>query len=174
MLLCPLAIKTSRLPPGWITPFIISQSENTNIIAEQCNANPMPKDSKGLLPDFPVPKGYTEETYLREIALEGLYDNILQHKYIDIEKRIDQLNYELDIICTSGFSGYFLILWDWFKWCKENDILLGPGRGSAAGSIVCYALGITHIDPIKNDFIFERFMNLERISWPDVDRELIA
>lgn len=152
----------------------LSAIENTNIIAEKCTTNPLPKDSKGLLPDYPVPRGYTEETYLREIALEGLYDNISMHGYKDVQTRLEQLNYELDVICTSGFSGYFLILWDWFKWCKENDILLGPGRGSAAGSIVCYSLGITHIDPIANDFIFERFMNLERISWPDVDRCLIA
>ena len=152
----------------------LSAIENTNVIAEQCKVNPLPTDSKGLLRDFTVPEGYTEETYLREITFTCLWQNIEKHNFTDIQTRIDRINYELDVICTSGFSGYFLILWDWFKWCRENDILLGPGRGSGAGSLVCYVLGITHIDPIKNNFIFERFMSLERLSFPDIDRELIA
>lgn len=150
----------------------LSAITNTVKIAEQCNVNPNSKDAKGLLPNFPVPEGYTEETYLREIAQENLFKNIIKHKYTNIKQRIDRLNYELDIICGAGFSGYFLILWDWFKWCRNNKILLGPGRGSAAGSLVCYVLNITTIDPITNSFIFERFLSRERLEMPDVDTDI--
>ena len=80
------------------------------------------------------------------------------------------MTYELEIICNAGFAGYFLILWDWFDWCRKNDILMGPGRGSAAGSIVSYVLDITKVDPIKNGFFFERFLNPGRLEFPDVDR----
>ena len=82
------------------------------------------------------------------------------------------MTYELEIICNAGFAGYFLILWDWFEWCRANDILCGPGRGSAAGSVVSYALNITKVDPIKNGFFFERFLNTGRLEFPDIDTDI--
>ena len=150
----------------------ISAIENTVKIAEMCNVNPKPKNSRGLLPEFPCPKGYTEESYLREIVTKFFFEFAIKKKFTDIPLRLERMNYELDIICSTGFSGYFLILWDWFKWCRDNDILMGPGRGSGAGSLVAYLLNITTIDPIKNGLIFERFLNMERLEFPDIDSDI--
>ena len=131
--------------------------ENTEKIFNACNADVTPKDPKGLMPNFPCPDGYNEDAYLIKLATEGLKKRFEINKDIkNIREYIVRLNYELDIITQMGFSGYFLILYDWFKWCKENKIPLGPGRGSAAGSLVAYCLDITKIDPIKNGLIFER------------------
>ena len=94
----------------------------------------------------------------------------MQKKIPEPDKYIKELLYELNVICGAGFAGYFLILWDWFDWCRKHDILMGPGRGSAAGSIVSYVLDITKVDPIKNGFYFERFLSPERLEFPDVDR----
>lgn len=142
--------------------------ENTAKIAESCTADITPKDKKGLMPDYPCPKGYNENSYLTKLAVEGLKKRFSDNKNIvNMNEYINRLNYELDIIIQTGFSGYFLILWDWFNYCKLNKIPLGPGRGSAAGSLVCYCLDITKIDPIKNDLIMERFLNPSRIEFPD-------
>lgn len=143
--------------------------ENTAKVADKCTADITPTDEKGLMPDFNCPKGYTQDSYLIKLANDGLRDKIAKNKNInkDIDTYIKRLLYELDVITQMGFSGYFLILWDWLKWCKENDVLFGPGRGSAAGSIVAYCLGITRRDPIKNGLIFERFLNPERKEFPD-------
>lgn len=148
--------------------------ENTAKIAEQCTADIKPKDPRGLMPDYPCPEGYNEDSYMMKLAKEGLKERIINNKHIrkNIKAYFDRLHYEFDIITQMGFSGYFLILWDWFKWCKDNDIILGPGRGSAAGSLVAYCLDITKIDPIKNDLVFQRFLNPERIEFPDVDTDI--
>lgn len=148
--------------------------ENTVKIAEECKVDIKPKDKLGLFPKFPCPEGYDESTYLRKLAMDGLCKKIIDKKFTDILYRINRLNYELDVICSMGYAGYFLILWDWFKWCRENDILMGKGRGSGASSLVCYALDITTIDPIINKFIFERFLTRERTEEPDIDSDISA
>ena len=136
---------------------------NTQRIAEMCNVDiklPGP-----ILPDFEVPQDTTKEKYLEKIAYSGLekrYNNITH----DLKER---LNMEIDVINRMGFAGYFLIVWDFIKYAKSNNIWVGPGRGSGAGSIVAYSLGITDIDPLSYDLIFERFLNEKRISMPDFD-----
>ena len=121
---------------------------------------------KLLLPKFPLPEGFTTpEDYVEHLAREGLtrrYDTITQ----EINERLD---YELGIIRETGFAGYFLIVWDFIDASRRMDIPVGPGRGSAAGSLVCYCMGITDIDPIRHRLLFERFLNPERISMPDID-----
>lgn len=147
--------------------------ENTAKIADKCTADITPKDTKGLMPDYPCPDGHTENSYLIKVANEGLRHRFIVNKNIrDLKKYTRRLNYELSIITQMGFASYFLILWDWFKYCKANDILLGPGRGSGAGSLVAYVLDITKIDPIKNGLVFERFLNPFRIEEPDVDTDI--
>jgi DNA polymerase-3 subunit alpha len=96
---------------------------NTGEIAHQCNVDPKPKDHRGLLPLFPCPEGFNESTYLRKLSMEKLQEKIIKNKITNPKKYIKQLNYELEIICNAGFAGYFLILWDWFEWCRANDIL---------------------------------------------------
>lgn len=150
----------------------LSAITNTVKIADQCKVNPKPKSEKGLLPEFPCPKGHTPETYLKQVTFDNFFKQIKKKKFKDIPYRISRINYELSIICSKGFSSYFLILWDWFKWCKENKIPMGKGRGSAAASIVSYILEITTIDPIANGFVFERFLNDERTEYPDVDSDI--
>lgn len=145
---------------------------NTALIANECNVNPKPADHRALLPVFPCPAGFTEDSYLRKLAYEGLEKKIMKNNIDNPVKYIKQMNYELEIICGAGFAGYFLILWDWFDWCRQHDILTGPGRGSAAGSIVSYVLNITKVDPIKNGFFFERFLNKGRIEFPDIDTDI--
>ncbi|MFH1045990.1 MAG: DNA polymerase III subunit alpha [Candidatus Omnitrophota bacterium] len=143
------------------TPEAIS---NTLAIAEKCN---MEIDfSKTYLPHYKVPEGISREDYLRQLCNEGL-----QKRYKgQIDKIIiDRLNHELNVIKDSGYISYFLIAWDFIHYAKEKGIPHGPGRGSAAGSIVSYILGITDIDPLKYGLIFERFLNPERVSLPDID-----
>lgn len=145
---------------------------NSGNIARLCNVNPKPKDHRALLPVFPCPPGYDESSYLRELALEKLQEKLIKNNIEEPVKYIKQALYELEIICNAGFAGYFLILWDWFEWCRSNDILCGPGRGSAAGSIISYVLNITKVDPIKNGFFFERFLNPGRLEFPDIDTDI--
>jgi len=145
---------------------------NSAEIADMCNVDPKPKDHRALLPIYPCPTGYDESSYLRELSIQCLKDKIITKKINRPEKYIKEMLYELNVICNAGFAGYFLILWDWFKWCRNNDILMGMGRGSAASSIVSYVLDITKIDPIKNGFYFERFLSPERLSFPDVDSDV--
>ena len=145
---------------------------NTAEVAELCkNCDPKPKDHRALLPEFPVPTGYTPNSYLREKTFEMLPIKLEKNNIQDPKKYYKQALYELDVICSAGFASYFLILWDWFEWCRNNGILMGPGRGSAAGSVVSYALNITKVDPIKNGFYFERFLNKERLEFPDIDTD---
>ena len=148
--------------------------ENTVEIAKRCNVDVLL--GKYFLPDFPVPEGMTMEDYFRELSHKGLEERfeLLVKKYGDrIESRrqeyIDRLNFELDIINQMGFPGYFLIVMDFIQWSKDNDIPVGPGRGSGAGSLVAYALKITDLDPLEYDLLFERFLNPERVSMPDFD-----
>ncbi len=137
--------------------------KNTNIIADRCNVE---LDFNTLhLPKYEVPKGYTNESYLMELSRKGLNE---RYKIIteEIQKRFD---YEFSVITQMGYVDYFLIVWDFIKFAKDNKIMVGPGRGSAAGSVVSYALGIIDIDPLKYGLIFERFLNPERITMPDID-----
>lgn len=137
--------------------------ENTCLIAERCRLD----FSFGQfhLPYFSIPEGYTEESYLTELVLKK-FKKRFPHPSRELEER---LFYELKIINDMGFAAYFLIVQDLVNWAKANRIPVGPGRGSAAGSLVSYVLGITTIDPIKYDLLFERFLNPERVSMPDID-----
>src|SRR3954468_2610621 len=133
-------------------------------IAERCEVEI--ELGKMLIPSFPAPDGRSEESYLRRLALEGL-----RERYGDPvpAEAMERLEMELGVIEKMGFCAYFLIVWDFVKFAKENGIAVGPGRGSAAGSIVSYALRITDVDPLEYDLLFERFLNAERISMPDID-----
>ena len=137
--------------------------ENTAKIAERCNVTFTFHELK--LPQFDVPDGKTAEGYLREVCEAGFHK-----RYPDAQAEWrDRLEYELRTITSMGYVDYFLIVWDFIKYAKDNDIIVGPGRGSAAGSMVSYCLDITTIDPLKYDLIFERFLNPERVSMPDID-----
>jgi len=136
---------------------------NTVEIAERCNLEiPMPGP---LLPRYSVPDGYSLEEYLSKIArdnLPGRYEQLTP----ELKERLE---YELSVINSMGYTGYFLIVWDFIRFARENHIPVGPGRGSGAGSLVAYSLGITDIDPLKYGLLFERFLNPERVSMPDFD-----
>jgi len=136
--------------------------ENTVKIAESCNVD-FDFNSRHL-PSYDVPEGKTPFEYLTELCVGGMKERYGDNE--DIRKRLD---YELDVIQSMGFVDYFLIVWDFINYAKTHDVIVGPGRGSAAGSIVSYCLGITGIDPIKYNLIFERFLNPERVSMPDID-----
>src|SRR5215213_2500256 len=133
-------------------------------IAERCNVEI--ELGKMLIPRFPAPEGESQEAYLRRLATQGL-----RERYGDPPPAaaVERLEMELGVIEKMGFSAYFLIVWDFVKFAKDNGIAVGPGRGSAAGSIVSYALRITDVDPLEYDLLFERFLNAERISMPDID-----
>jgi DNA polymerase-3 subunit alpha len=138
---------------------------NTRLIAEMVDTEGM-FVKRDLMPKFDIPEGYTEVTWFREEVRRGM-----ERRYPDgiPEDRQKQVEYEMDVIIQMGFPGYFLVVADFIMWAKRNGIAVGPGRGSAAGSLVAYALGITDLDPIPHGLIFERFLNPERISMPDVD-----
>ena len=138
--------------------------DNTLLIAERCEVE-FP-EGQSLMPEFPVPEGHTEGSWFEKEVAEGM-----QRRYRGEipEAQAKQVTYEVEIIKQMGFSGYFLVVADFIRWAREQGIRVGPGRGSAAGSIVAYALGITDLDPIVHGLIFERFLNPERISMPDID-----
>ncbi|WP_448561289.1 DNA polymerase III subunit alpha [Trichothermofontia sp.] len=124
------------------------------------------------IPDYPVPKGHTADTYLEEIARAGLCNRQRVSNFTEIAPVYQQrLDYELKMMQKMGFSTYFLVVWDYIKFARDNNIPVGPGRGSAAGSLVAYALGITNIDPVHHGLLFERFLNPERKSMPDIDTD---
>ena len=136
---------------------------NTQVIADKCNVTM--DFSKTHLPEFKVPDGASHAGYLRQICEEGLkqrYDKVT-------DKLKARLSHELDVIDKMGFTDYFLIVWDFIRFARQNGIAVGPGRGSAAGSLAAYVLRITDIDPIEYNLLFERFLNPERISMPDID-----
>ena len=137
--------------------------ENTVEIAKRCNVDL--KFNADLIPPFSVPQNYDKDTYLEKLCVDGI-----KNKYPQITDEItSRMSKELEVIKKMGFSEYFLIVWDFVKFAKENDIRVGPGRGSAAGSIVSYLLDITEIEPIKYGLLFERFLNESRKSMPDID-----
>ena len=137
---------------------------NTRQIADRCNVEI--ELGVNLLPTFPVPDGETEMSYLRRITFDGI-----KWRYGDPppKEAIERAEFELSVIENMGFPGYFLIVNDYVVWAKQNNVIVGPGRGSAAGSIVAYVLQITNLDPLKYGLLFERFLNPDRVSMPDVD-----
>ena len=141
--------------------------ENTVNIAKRC-AFFVNVHEKPLLPRFGGDLT-TECQMLRDATMNGLRERLKQHNITDTAPYFDQAKYELDVIIGMGFPGYFLIVADYIDWCRKNDILTGPGRGSGAGSIVAWALGITHVNPLQYGLLFERFLNPDRISMPDFD-----
>ena len=144
-------------------PYALQAIENTQKVADMCNV----KIEFGVtkLPEYNVPEGFTTEEYLRKLCMEGM-----EAQYGEVtEELMKRLDYEIGVIVEMGYVDYFLIVWDFIKYARDNDISVGPGRGSAAGSIVAYTLGITGIDPIKYQLLFERFLNPERVSMPDID-----
>ncbi len=145
--------------------------ENTIHIAKQCNVEL--ELGKTFLPKYGVPEGYDRDTYIQKIAIEGLEQRLRELKArnqpFDADEYRERLKRELGMICKMGFSGYFLIVWDFIRYAKEKGIPVGPGRGSGAGSLVAYALRITDINPIPYHLLFERFLNPDRVSMPDFD-----
>ena len=138
--------------------------DNTLLIAERCNVKL--RENENLLPAFDVPAGETEDTWLRKESVRGLLEKLGDKATEEYRVR---LQYELDVMAKMGFPGYFLVVADLVGHAKKVGIRVGPGRGSAAGSLVAYALGITGLDPIEHGLLFERFLNPERISMPDID-----
>ena len=136
--------------------------QNTELIAKRCNVEIEFGVQK--LPQYDVPAGYTAEEYLTKLCEEGL-----RRRYENYQDYEDRLHFELETIKQMGYVDYFLIVWDFINYAKQNHIMVGPGRGSAAGSLVSYALAITDIDPIRYNLLFERFLNPERVSMPDID-----
>ena len=141
--------------------------DNTEKIAQQCDVTFTFGELH--LPDFQAPEGLTKPEYLRKLCEKGLAERYPEAEGEDLADLQERLNYELSTIENMGYVEYFLIVWDFINYAKENHIMVGPGRGSAAGSIVAYTLRITDIDPIKYGLIFERFLNPERVSMPDID-----
>ncbi|MDP6186992.1 MAG: DNA polymerase III subunit alpha, partial [Pseudomonadales bacterium] len=147
---------------------------NSLEIAMRCNV----QVSLGTyyLPDYPIPGGKTPEEYLKDVSMEGLHKrlsvtriNAFGDEFAPFEDYQARLDFELNVINQMGFAGYFLIVMEFIAWAKENDIPVGPGRGSGGGSLVAYALAITDLDPLEYDLLFERFLNPERVSMPDFD-----
>lgn len=139
---------------------------NTKKIADMCNFS-FPKSSL-MLPIYEDTNGLSSHDYLINLAKVGLQKRLNNNVFNNYKER---LSYELNVIQKMGFSNYFLVVYDFIRYAKKNKILVGPGRGSGAGSLVCYCLGITDIDPIKYDLLFERFLNPERITMPDIDTD---
>ena len=144
-------------------PYALEALENTHKIAQRCHVEIEFGVTK--LPKYDVPGGYTSWEYLNKLCFEGL-----EALYPAVTEALkERLDYELNTIREMGYVDYFLIVWDFIKYARDNDIIVGPGRGSAAGSLVAYTLGITRLDPIRYDLLFERFLNPERVSMPDID-----
>lgn len=149
---------------NWLEEDIFNRAiDNTVKISEKCNL--ILEMGKSILPNYNIPKTHTVESYLDKIVRENL-----TKRFDEITPEIsERIKFELKIIEEMGFSAYFLIVWDFIKFARDNGIPVGPGRGSAAGSLVAYVLGITEIDPVRHNLLFERFLNPERVSMPDVD-----
>ena len=131
---------------------------------------------KYYLPDYPIPENKTPEQYLKDVSLEGLSqrlsvprENAFGDAFASPKAYSERLEFELNVINEMGFAGYYLIVMEFIAWAKSNHIPVGPGRGSGGGSLVAYALGITDLDPLEYDLLFERFLNPERVSMPDFD-----
>nr|WP_317363636.1 DNA polymerase III subunit alpha [uncultured Blautia sp.] len=144
-------------------PYIPEALENTQKIADRCDVEIEFGVTK--LPKFDVPAPYTSWEYLNKLCYDGLKERYTEN----LDELGKRLEYELGVIQKMGYVDYFLIVWDFIRFARDHDIMVGPGRGSAAGSLVSYTLGITKLDPIKYDLLFERFLNPERVSMPDID-----
>lgn len=144
-------------------PYIPEALENTQKIADRCDVEIEFGVTK--LPKFDVPAPYTSWEYLNKLCYDGLKERYTEN----LDELGKRLEYELGVIRKMGYVDYFLIVWDFIRFARDHDIMVGPGRGSAAGSLVSYTLGITKLDPIKYDLLFERFLNPERVSMPDID-----
>jgi DNA polymerase-3 subunit alpha len=140
---------------------------NSVEIAKRCNVH-FELNKKNYLPNFPVPEGLSMAEFFSQESETGLKKRLIG---LDVDRKVydERLTFELSVINKMDFSGYFLIVADFIRWSKDNDIPVGPGRGSGAGSLVAYVLGITNVDPIKHELLFERFLNPERVSMPDFD-----
>ncbi len=161
---------------GRLFPDSPEVAERTMEIAERCNFKLHPVDNP--FPEFAVPQGHTIDSYFEQVCREGLKKRletavrqlelrgVLRSTAAEYESR---LNYEIGIIKQMSYSGYFLIVWDFIKYARDHGIPVGPGRGSATGSLVAYAMEITNIDPMQNVLLFERFLNPERVTMPDID-----
>ncbi|MBC7746617.1 DNA polymerase III subunit alpha, partial [Pedobacter sp.] len=156
---------------------------NTKTIADRCDVTL--EFGKILIPAFPVPEGKNEQSYLHQLVWQGLawrYKGIARDRAATLteaevremlpKEHVIRADFELGVIGSMGFNGYFLIVWDFINWGKNQGIIFGPGRGSAAGSIIAYSLNITELDPLKYDLLFERFLNPDRISMPDIDIDI--
>ncbi len=144
--------------------------DNTLEVAEKCNISiELDASSIAKYPQFEPPAGYTRGDYLKELCIKGLEHRYGRDRAMNDDSLRERLDYELGIINQMNFTSYFLIVWDFIKWARDHGIPVGPGRGSAAGSLVAYTLGITDLCPIRFGLIFERFLNPERVSPPDVD-----
>lgn len=148
-------------------PYAPEAVENTHRIAQRCNVDIEFGITK--LPEYEVPEGYTAFSYLKKICYKGLAQRYGRDKALRLDEIKAKLNFELEVINKMGYVDYFLIVWDYISFAKSRGIAVGPGRGSAAGSIASYCMGITDIDPIKYQLIFERFLNPERVTMPDID-----
>lgn len=145
-------------------PYAQQAISNTQMIADRCNVELEFGVTK--LPRFDVPDGLTAWEYLNQLCK---FSGIKERYPNRWEELLDQMNYELETIHNMGFVDYFLIVWDFIRYARSKDIMVGPGRGSAAGSIVSYVLAITNIEPTQYQLLFERFLNPERVSMPDID-----
>lgn len=144
-------------------PYAQEAIDNTHKIAERCNVEIEFGVTK--LPKYEVPEGYDSWSYLNKLCQDGM-----AKRYPNDDGTLqERLSYELGVIHNMGYVDYFLIVWDFIHFARSHDIMVGPGRGSAAGSIVSYCLEITNIDPVRYDLLFERFLNPERVSMPDID-----
>ncbi|MBD2363234.1 DNA polymerase III subunit alpha [Anabaena minutissima FACHB-250] len=124
------------------------------------------------IPNYPIPAGHTADTYVEEVSWQGLLERLNRKSRSEVDQVYkERLEYELKMLQQMGFSTYFLVVWDYIKFAKDNNIPVGPGRGSAAGSLVAYTMGITNIDPVHHGLLFERFLNPERKSMPDIDTD---
>jgi DNA polymerase III subunit alpha len=144
--------------------------ENTSEVADKVEPYSVLGDAK--IPSYPIPAGHTPDTYVEELAWQGLLEKLNRKNRNEIEQVYkERLEYELKMLQQMGFSTYFLIVWDYINFARKNNIPVGPGRGSAAGSLVAYCMGITNIDPVHHGLLFERFLNPERKSMPDIDTD---
>ena len=156
-----------HLPSDVVEAAIANTLEVANKVEEYTGLLGEPR-----IPDFPIPDGYTAETYMAKVARDGLVRRLKAENYDAIPPDYrDRQEYEIDMMIQMGFATYFLVVWDYIRYARDNHIPVGPGRGSAAGSLVAYSMGITNIDPVHHGLLFERFLNPERKSMPDIDTD---
>jgi DNA polymerase-3 subunit alpha len=156
-----------HLPDDVIEEAIVTTEEVAEKVEPYNNIMGEPR-----IPNYPIPAGHTADTYVEEVAWQGLLERLNRKSRQEIDQVYrERLEYELKMLQQMGFSSYFLVVWDYIKFARDNNIPVGPGRGSAAGSLVAYAMRITNIDPVHHGLLFERFLNPERKSMPDIDTD---